>query len=100
MPAMRESWTDERLDDLNRRVGEGFGRLDSRIDRVGGEVHAFRAEANGRFEVVHHEINELRAEMNSRLDSMRRTMVQGAIALSASVLAGFAALLGLVATQI
>jgi hypothetical protein len=100
MPAMRESWTDERLDDLNGRVGEGFSRLDARIDRVGGEVHAFRAEVNGRFEVVHHDINELRAEMNSRFDSMQRTMVQGTIALSASMLAGFAALLGLVATQI
>jgi hypothetical protein len=100
MPAMGESWTDERLDDLNGRVGKGFGRLDSRIDRVGGEVHAFRAEANGRFEVVHHDINELRAEMNSRFDSMQRTMVRGAIALSASMLAGFAALLVLVATQV
>lgn len=97
---MRESWTDERLDDLNGRVGEGFSRLDSSIDRVGGEVHAFRAEVNGRFEVVHHDIDELRAEINSRFDSMQRTMVRGAIALSASMLAGFAALLGLLATQI
>jgi hypothetical protein len=27
----RESWTDERLDDLNQRVSEGFQRVDADI---------------------------------------------------------------------
>jgi hypothetical protein len=32
MEAMaRESWTDERLDDLNQRVSEGFQRVDADI---------------------------------------------------------------------
>jgi len=32
MEAMaRESWTDERLDDLNNRVSEGFQRVDADI---------------------------------------------------------------------
>jgi hypothetical protein len=32
MEAMaRESWTDERLDDLNQRVSEGFQRVDTDI---------------------------------------------------------------------
>jgi hypothetical protein len=34
MSAMREKWTDERLDDLNHRVGLGFERVDRRFDSV------------------------------------------------------------------
>jgi hypothetical protein len=44
MEAMRQSWTDERLDDfraetacrfgvLERRMDEGFGRVDAKFDR-------------------------------------------------------------------
>jgi hypothetical protein len=39
MEAMaREAWTDERLDDLNQRVSEGFQRVDSDIRELRGEV--------------------------------------------------------------
>lgn len=31
MQTMREKWTDERLDDLNERVAEGFRRVDERF---------------------------------------------------------------------
>lgn len=47
MEAMREAWTDERLDDLNTRVDRGFDRVDA----------------------------ELRA-LNGRFDALQRTMVQ------------------------
>lgn len=82
MQTMRESWTDERLDDLNARVSEGFQRLDGRIDRV------------------EEEIRELRTEMNARFDSMQRTMVQMAVGLSVGMLAGFGGLAALIATQL
>ena len=59
----RESWTDERLDDLNGRVSEGFQRVDQRFERV-----------------------------EERLDSIQRLIAFGAIAMSGSFLAGFAAL--------
>jgi len=29
MEAVREKWTDERLDDMNQRMAEGFQRVDS-----------------------------------------------------------------------
>jgi len=29
MESMRESWTDERLDDLNHKVDAGFDRVDA-----------------------------------------------------------------------
>jgi hypothetical protein len=28
MEAVRDKWTDERLDDMNARMGKGFDRLD------------------------------------------------------------------------
>jgi hypothetical protein len=30
----RESWTDERLDDLNQKVDDGFRWVDARFDKV------------------------------------------------------------------
>ena len=47
MESMRKSWTDERLDDLNGRVSDGFNRVDA----------------------------ELRA-VNARIDGLQRTMLQ------------------------
>jgi hypothetical protein len=47
MEAMRNAWTDERLDDLSERVDQGFDRVDA----------------------------DLRA-LNGRFDALQRTMVQ------------------------
>jgi len=47
MAAAREAWTDERLDDMSRRMDAGFARVDE----------------------------ELRA-VNARLDGLQRTMLQ------------------------
>ena len=47
MEAMRNAWTDERLDDLSERVDRGFDRVDA----------------------------DLRA-LNGRFDALQRTMVQ------------------------
>lgn len=45
----REAWTDERLDDLNRRVGDldrrtetGFGEMRMEFRAVRGEIAAFQ----------------------------------------------------------
>ncbi|HEX5928605.1 MAG TPA: hypothetical protein VFY48_04350 [Solirubrobacterales bacterium] len=89
MELMRESWTDERLDDLNDRVSEGFRQNDERFGRVEGEIRDLRAEMNARFERV-----------DSRLDSIQRTLAIGAITLTGGMLAGFAAITALIATQI
>ena len=62
----RERWTDERLDDLARRVDRGF------------------AEVKG-------EVRDLRTEVNERFDSMQRTMIIGFVTLNASVIGGLLA---------
>jgi hypothetical protein len=71
MEAMREKWTDERLDDMNARMAEGFQRVDT-------------------------DLRELRADMNSRFEAMQRLIIQVGGGLFGTMLIGF---LGLVLTQ-
>jgi hypothetical protein len=61
MMSPRENWTDERLDDLSKKVDNGFMRVDA-------------------------DIRELRREMNARFDAMNRNFVAGLIAVVAAVI--------------
>jgi hypothetical protein len=65
----RETWTDERLDDLNAKVEKGFVEVKGEIREVRGEVA------------------ELRKEMNARFDSMQRTLIVCFAGLAGSVFA-------------
>jgi hypothetical protein len=69
--AVRESWTDERLDDLSQRMDLGFARVDA----------------------------ELRA-LNGRFDSLQRVLIQIGFVMSASLLGVIATLAGLILTQL
>jgi hypothetical protein len=60
----RATWTQERLDDLVRRMDDGFNRLDA----------------------------DLRA-VNSRIDTLQRTMIQVAAGMMATFVAGFLGLI-------
>ena len=55
MERARATWTDQRLDDMARRMDDGFNRVDQ-------DIRAFRAETKN-------EIGMLRAEMSSRFDA-------------------------------
>ncbi len=57
MESVRDAWTDERLDDLSDRMGDGFGRVDT-------DVRELRSEMNLRFD-----------RTDARLAAMQRTMV-------------------------
>ncbi len=84
MEAVRDRWTDERLDDLNGRVSEGFQRIDARF----AQIDARFAQIDARF-----------AQIDARLDAINRSMMQGLIALVGIQVTGFAAILGFIATQ-
>jgi hypothetical protein len=72
-------WTDARLDDLSRRVDQGFGRIDADL------------------RVLSERIDRQGAELNLRIDSLQRTMLRTTVAMMATMVAGFASIL---ATQL
>jgi tetrahydromethanopterin S-methyltransferase subunit G len=82
MHVMRESWTDARLDDFRAEVDRRFDEVDRRLEKVEAEI------------------KDLRGEMKSGFEAVNKTMLNGILILSGSYIAGFAALVGLVATQI
>lgn len=98
MEAVREMWTDERLEDMNGRMGEGFDRLDKDLREVRGEIATGRGEiAKVREEMATRvEVNELGVEMNDRFESMHRLIIQVGGGLFGTMVIGF---LGLVLTQ-
>lgn len=75
MEAMRESWSDERLDDLNQQVNE-LGR------RVDNGFNSLRAEMNARFD-----------QQDARFDSNQRLMIQLWAGTMFTLLAGVVTLL-------
>jgi type IV secretory pathway VirD2 relaxase len=50
MEAVRESWTDERLDDLKDQVVEQGRRTDDGFRELRSEMTEMRSEMNGRFD--------------------------------------------------
>lgn len=69
MAEARATWTDERLDDLSRRVEDGFRRVDSRFDSL-------EARMDARFEAQNAELSRRIDAQGSRIDSLQRTMIQ------------------------
>jgi len=63
MEAMREAWTDDRLDDLAIRTDRGF-------DRVDKDVREVRAEMKAGFDRVDDEFREVRGEMKAGFQKM------------------------------
>jgi hypothetical protein len=79
MEAMRDKWSDERMDDLNRRVENGFNRVDA-------DLREIRAEIGG-----------LRGEFHTEIGSLHRLILQVAGGMFATFAIGFA---GLIATRL
>jgi DNA anti-recombination protein RmuC len=82
MYKMRDSWTDERLDDFAKHVDHRFDEVDRRF----GEV-------DRRFDKVDAELHRV----NDRLGGLHRTLLQIAGGTIATLIAGFA---GIIATQL
>jgi hypothetical protein len=106
----RGTWTDERLDEFAKRIDERFDRVDERFSRVDerfdrvDERFAAAERVNAvRFDEVSKRFDGLTELVSLLLEgqgSMQRSMVGGAIALTAGFMAGFAALIALIATQL
>jgi hypothetical protein len=82
MEAMRSTWTDSRLDDLNGRVTE-----------IRDDVGNLRTEVAAEFRAVRTEIGSARGEIGA----LKRTIIQVGGGLIGTILVG---MLGLIATQL
>ena len=103
MPVMLERWNDDKMDALSDRVDERFEQVDKRfeqIDRRFEQVDKRFEQVDKRFEQVYEELRELRLDTKAGFERTHRLMIQGILALSAAYMAGFAGLIGLVATQL
>lgn len=97
MEAMRESWTDERLDDFRAETGRRFDEVDRRFDEVDRRFEGLERRMEAGFHRVDHRIDDLTREVNARFDALNRTLLQVGTGLVGAVIVGF---LGLIATQL
>lgn len=74
---MRNAWTDERLDDLSRRVDRGFDRVDADLRALNGRLDGFQ----------------------QTLDVLQRTMLQVGVGLIGALLAVMVTIVGLAIAQ-
>jgi tetrahydromethanopterin S-methyltransferase subunit G len=75
MPMPREKWTDERLDDLNKKVDKGFSET--------------KAEMREGFARVDADIRELRGEisgLNDRFDALNGRLLAGFFVIVAAII--------------
>jgi hypothetical protein len=118
MEAMRNSWTDDRLDLLNQRVDEGFERMGSEFVRVEkrfderfaegfGRMDAEFARVDKRFDVGFGRMKDEFARIDkrfdkvedaivllgTRFDSLQRTLIAGLISLVGVAIAATAAII-------
>jgi hypothetical protein len=61
----RTAWTDQRLDDLSKRMDAGFTRVDAEIRELRGEIGGLRGEIGG-----------LRSELGGRIDALQTTLLR------------------------
>jgi hypothetical protein len=81
MEAVRDAWTDERLDDLNHRVDEGFKKMRE-------EFRAIRQESKTEF-----------AAVRTEMAAMNRTMLQIVVGGFGAMLVGFAGTIATIISQ-
>src|SRR3954453_17768556 len=78
----REVWTDERLDDLNKKVDDGFKEMHAEFRALRGEMksefQAVRADMTSEFQAVRAEMKgefqAVRAEMKGEFQAVRAEM--------------------------
>lgn len=80
--AMRESWTDERLDDFRAETARRFDEVERRFDRLDARIDDQFGRVDDRF-----------GHLEGRIDGLQRAIVFSNTAI-------FTAMLGLIATQL
>jgi hypothetical protein len=89
MEAMRQSWSDDRLDDLNRRVDDGFTQLRGEMNDGFTQL---RGEMNEGFTQLRGEANEGFTQLRREFNALNRTLLQVGGGLIGTVIAASAAI--------
>lgn len=89
MDAESGRWNDDRLDEFATNVDRRFDQVDRRFDKVGE-----------RFDRIEDRMESGFNRLDDRLDFLGRAMIATAVSLTSAVIAGFAAIVVLIATQL
>jgi outer membrane murein-binding lipoprotein Lpp len=92
MDAMRQSWTDDRLDDLNAKVD----RIDAKVDRIDARVDSLDAKVDH----LDADLQALRADTKAGFEGMYRLLIQVGGAIFAALIGLLAAVGGVAITQL
>jgi hypothetical protein len=92
MEAVREKWTDERMDDLNDRVTVGFSEMRT-------EFRAVRSEAQTEFAAVRSEMNSRFDAVDAKFAAQNRMLIQMFGGMLVAMLVGFLGVVAAVITQ-
>lgn len=71
---MRESWTDERLDDFRREVNERFGRVED-------QSQGLRGEMSDGFKAIAETSTQMERHMDTLFDAIYRVSLMSAVAI-------------------
>jgi hypothetical protein len=96
MEAMRESWTDERLDYFRAETAQRFDAVDKRFDAVDQRFDA----VDQRLDAVDQRLDAVEVglrDLNGRFDGLNRTLLQTGGGIIATLIAG---ILGVIVTQL
>lgn len=92
---MRQSWTDDRLDDFRGEVNRRFDNVDRRFDEAAADV-------NRRFDKAAADVNRRFDEVDKRLDKLddrfaefQRTILATGGGIIATLVAGILSLIGI-----
>ena len=90
--AVREGWTDERLDEFGKRMDERFDRVDERFQ----EVNSKFKQVDTRLDEVKLQMKQEFEQVDKRLDRLGngteliyKAIIFGAITMSSAFVAGF-----------
>jgi hypothetical protein len=95
MQTMEAPSTEKRIDDLNVRMSEGFGRVHRELDSMDIRMREGFERLDGDIRELRGDIRDLRSETSARFDAMHRTMMRGFFALGGITVTLFLALAGL-----
>lgn len=103
MEAMKDAWTDERLDDLNHRVDSGFSEVSREFQALRLEMRtefaAVRSEMRAEFGAVRSEMAVEFGAVRSEAAAMHRTTMQIVLGGFGLMLIGFAGTIATILSQ-